>query len=260
MVGINTNNQKEDTTMAGIGDGFTQGLALGQNWRRNRDEKKMMEARLQLDAEAMQQRRDDAEADRKFQMGRDAKEYESRKELLSMKVGADAQALREGRYAASEARLGALLGSSSQPGPSSFMADALKTKEESDRWRERNPPAGEPLATVTEKAGDTTVSSRVPLSEAKKQLAARAASAYQSPYRDELTEIEGGLAEQKAEIDGGDDDMGFLGLGGSRHTEVNKLKKRRFALKAMELEDMVRRGLIDQDEADRRSNAILSQP
>lgn len=109
-------------------------------------------------------------------------------------------------------------------------------------------------ATVTRKAGDVSATYKVPLADMERALGQ---SGYSSPYAGDIADLGRQIAEQKAEIAGGDTRTGFLGIGKSRQGVIDGATQRRLQLQAMELQDMLEKGTITQEEADRRAAVLM---
>jgi hypothetical protein len=117
-----------------------------------------------------------------------------------------------------------------------------------------------PSARITQAFGEDGRSRAefdVPLGEAKRMAGA---AGYKSPFADEIATLGSRIAEHESEIESGDKRTGFLGLGGSRQSDMDKAKRQRRRLQALEIQDALARGAIDEAEADRRANQILSAP
>ena len=121
-------------------------------------------------------------------------------------------------------------------------------------------PAPPPTARVKQAfgpGGKSTAEYEVPVSELDDLRQSNPASSYRSPYARDIAELARQEAAQQAEIATGDKRTGFLNLQ-SRDDLANKASTQRLRLQAMELQDMVARGIIDQDEADRRADALMA--
>lgn len=113
-----------------------------------------------------------------------------------------------------------------------------------------------PTAKVTEEIGNAKVAYDVPLTEMEGKLRAQS---YRSPYADEIAGYDRQIAEQQAEMAGGDTRTGFMGVGTSRQGVIDKAKNQRLQMKALELQDLLEKGIIDQREADRRAAILMRQ-
>lgn len=112
-----------------------------------------------------------------------------------------------------------------------------------------------PLATVKQSLGagrEATFS--VPLAEAQRQASA---ANYQSPYADKIAQLDGRIADHSAAIESGDKRTGLFNLR-SREDDIAQTTRQRTRLQALEIQDMLRKGLIDEAEADRRAAKLLS--
>lgn len=122
------------------------------------------------------------------------------------------------------------------------------------------PPPAEPLAPPTAKitqafgeGGRSKMQFDAPLSEAKQMTGA---ASYKSPYAEEIAGLSSQIAEHQSEIEGGDTRFGFLGVGSSRKDAIETAKRKERRLRALELKDMFDKGIIDEEEADRRAARI----
>lgn len=93
----------------------------------------------------------------------------------------------------------------------------------------------------------------IPISEAQKQATA---AAHQSPYADRIAQLGDKIAENEAELSAGDTRTGLFNLR-SRKDEVTKATRQRVRLQALEIQEQLRNGLIDDAEAERRSGNLL---
>lgn len=117
-------------------------------------------------------------------------------------------------------------------------------------------PAPPPMAKVTQKYGDSTIVRDIPATDFEKSMGAMG---YRSPHSDAIADLERQIAEQGAEIAGGDTRTGFMGVATSRQDVIAKAQWQRLQLKALELQDQVEKGVITQEEADRRAAALMQQ-
>jgi len=95
---------------------------------------------------------------------------------------------------------------------------------------------------------------RVPVAEAQRRADI---AAYQSPHADRISQIDAQIAQHQTEMDEGDQRTGLFNAK-SRQDEITKLTQRRTRMQALEIQDMLRKGLIDEAEADRRAAKLLS--
>jgi hypothetical protein len=98
---------------------------------------------------------------------------------------------------------------------------------------------------------------QTPVADLEKTAGTGIASNYKSPYADEIARLGSASAKQRAEIAGGDNRTGFLGVGSSRADLAATADRQRLQLKALEIKDMLESGVIDKTEADRRANALM---
>jgi len=132
----------------------------------------------------------------------------------------------------------------------------LELKKKKETLTAPPAPVAPPMAKVTQAFGADGKSRAqfdVPLDDFKKT--ARAAS-YRSPYADDIADLGRKIAEQQAEQDGGDNRTGFLNLTSRKSVIADATRKQR-RLQALELQEMLAQGVIDQAEADRRAGIIL---
>lgn len=167
--------------------------------------------------------------------------------------------------AKAELELATLSRPSAPPAPPDELADLTRQRDIAQRKREiaaisapaaQPAPPPPPMAKVTQKMGDTTVVRDMPATDLERGFGALG---YKSPHEEDVAELDRQIAEQQAEMAGGDMRTGFLGVGSSRQDIVAKANRQRLALKARELQDMLERGVIDQAEADRRAALLMQQ-
>lgn len=119
-------------------------------------------------------------------------------------------------------------------------------------------PTPEPVASITQAFGpDGKSRARFTMPAADFQRTA-GAQAYKSPYAEDLADVGRTIAEHQAQVDGGDKRTGFLNLT-SRQDLVDQAQRKQRRLQALELQDQLSKGIIDQEEADRRANLILGR-
>lgn len=142
------------------------------------------------------------------------------------------------------------------PHANAGLADEVTRLELEKKKGELTQGSGAPVAKVTQSFGPDGKSRaqfNVPLDEFKRTAGA---AGYRSPYAEDIAELGRKIAEQQAEQDGGDLHTGFLNLT-SRKTVVDEATRKKRRLQALELQDMLAKGVIDQTEADRRASVIL---
>lgn len=122
-------------------------------------------------------------------------------------------------------------------------------------------PAPPPTARVKQAfgpGGKSTAEYEVPVSELDQLRQSNPASSYRSPYDRDIAELARQEAAQQAEIATGDKRTGFLNWQ-SREDLATKASTQRLRLEAMRLQDMVAKGVISQEEADERADALMAQ-
>lgn len=82
------------------------------------------------------------------------------------------------------------------------------------------------------------------------------APSYRSPFSSDIARLGKAEAADLAAIEGGDTRKGFLNIN-SRQDAAGQAQRQRLKLQALELQDMVSKGVIDQDEADRRADGLM---
>ncbi len=88
------------------------------------------------------------------------------------------------------------------------------------------------------------------------QLTASPAQPYKSPYAGDIARLGKTIADEQAEIAGGDTRSGFMNMT-SRADTVSKAQAQRANLLLMELEDKVRSGVLSQEDADAEADRLL---
>ncbi len=258
--------------MAGIGEGFTAGLEWGRRWRSDRDEKKMNQARLELEA-----RRHDELL--KAQRETELRRMQHDAEMLGKKQGFDAEqggidrSWRSGESAAERAvRISeAQADRAFRGGENDKTLKQRKIETDAEAaWREKQlemqrnaMSARDPNLATFEQPLDPNnpnggkVSFKAPMSELAKMKPV-AGDPYVSPYAKDIADAEKLMVEQEAQMAEGDMRGGFMGLQ-KRSGLAGEQKNRLARLKALELQDMVQKGMITQEEADARAKRYLPQ-
>jgi hypothetical protein len=257
--------------MAGIADGFIAGAELGSRIRDNRKRQELMEKQLEREAQGMEARMalqkemqdkqlfadasrrsaDDAIRNRELDLKAreiDMIDKDPTRALARLKAEREMQAMQGGQTPRPTAKVQRTMGDVT-------ASYDVPVDELEQRFPQKAAPT--PAAQVTQEAGGVKASFSVPVHEARRTVAA---AAYKSPYGDRVADLDAKISEHEAELGAGDERSGFLGLGGSRKEAVEKLKRQRLGMRAMELRDMVDQGVLTQEEADRRANHLLSQP
>lgn len=129
-------------------------------------------------------------------------------------------------------------------------AKALQMSEAEKRLREG------PTAEITEKFGEnSTARFKVPIADA--QRLSREGQ-YRSEYAGKIAQLGDQIATQQAELESGDERTGFLNLK-SRKDEIGRAKSQQVRLQALEIQDMVNKGVISPEEGDRRAAGLLKK-
>jgi|GEM_PF-5838736 hypothetical protein len=235
--------------MAGIGDGFTQGLALGQQWQQAKKQREAEAARMELEskrhaevlaaqktlqAEKLQRDAEQADLDRGLRRELSDKDVNSRAATLDKTIAAE----RERQAALLKAR-----------GDENAMDNIGRSISGFNRFVAGQKP---PMARVKrpvdpDDPSQGEVSFDVPPGDLAKMNAPKE-PAYQSPYAGEIGDAETQLAEQNAQMAGGDNRTGFLNLS-SRRDVASEQTQRLVRLKALELQDKVAKGLMTREQA-----------
>jgi hypothetical protein len=242
--------------MAGIGDGFTQGLSLGIAARDRKKQREQDEARMALEAtryknqleaqktlqdEQLKRHAEERKADREFQAQRDAAQSTARfaeqDKALTADAAREAARLKQRGNEVAMTQIGNTLGSFRK------MVDAHK------------PPMARLVRDVD--PNDPTagkLSYDVPMEEATQPKRAPA-DPYVSPYAKDISDAEGQIAQNNAALAEGDKHPGWNILTDRKDT-VGEQSQRLLRLKALELHDKVSKGLISQEQADAEAERL----
>lgn len=248
------------------GDSFTSGLSAGSQLRDRYERRKMDKADSAVRKDVLEkQLAEDArmhaadESLRREKFVADQVRYDAAQAALASDPG---EQLRRAR---AEKELAGLNAPPAAPTEEEVLAGnvrRLKLQKEMDSLNAPPLPAPTPpppTARVTQAFGDGGKSKAtfdVPMSDLQKTMR----PAYRSPYESQIADLGNTIADNQAEIEGGDTRTGFLGIGTSRQDVISKAKRQRLQLQAMELQDQLQKGYITQDEADQRANQYLSLP
>jgi hypothetical protein len=245
--------------MAGIGEGFGQGLSLGMAARQKKKDREADAARLALEAqqhkdvldtqkslraEDLKQRAEERKADRQFQTERDAAQATTRFAELDKQL-ASAAAIEAGRnkQRGDEAALNQI--GNSIGGFQKFVA-ATAPKPEYVTIEQ-------PLDPENPNAGKTT--RKVPASSFGQMPQPKPAESYQSPYKKEIDDADAQIAENNAALAEGDKHPGW-NVFSDRKDTVAEQTQRRVRLQALDIQNQLDKGLISQEEADARADRL----
>jgi len=247
---------------AGINQGFRSGTIAAQR-RKDRKERERLQGERQAFESSMrdQQHTRDVEL-MNTRLRADAEMMESRNALSRDRLAMDAKRLdaqQNDPRAVFEREIASreLAKLDQPPSPQQLLeqdVERLKLEKERDSL---TAPAAPPTAQVTQTFGPddrSKVEYTIPAADAQRHASI---SGYQSPYADEIHELGRTISDHQGEIAAGDTRTGFLGIGSSRQDLLTKAVRKRASLQALELEDMVRRRVISQEEADRRADQIM---
>lgn len=154
-----------------------------------------------------------------------------------------------------------------QPAPQDELAD-LRRQTDILRARQElsslsNPalpqPRPEPGAKITHKMGDVTATYEAPMVDLRAMEQRLTRDRYASPYAADIADQGRIIAREQSAMAGGDKRTGFLGIGRSRQGVVDGARRQMQQLRAMELQDMLEKGIITQQEADRRAALLMQQ-
>jgi len=242
--------------MAGIGEGFTQGLSLGIAARDRKKQREQDEARMTLEAkryqnqleaqkalqdEQLKQRAEERKADREFQKELNATQSTARfaeqDKALQADAAREAARLKSHDNEVAMTRIGNTLG-----GFRKMVAAHKPPMARLTRDVDPNDPA----------AGK--YSYEVPVEEAM-QPKQQPATPYQSPYQKDIDDAESQIAQNNAALAEGDKHPGW-NLFVDRKDTTNEQSQRLLRLKALELHDKVSKGLISQEQADAEAERL----
>lgn len=254
----------------GLQQGWATGAQLAMDVKRRKFEEEMMQRRIEADAlmhreitnrkfEADIRAKEEREADPVFALQRER----ARRDLQSLDappnpddiLAADVRRLKLQREQAE------LTAPAAAPNPDDILAaDVKRLKLQRERDTLTAPPSlpTPPMAKVTRAFGEgdkSRATFEVPMTDLERTMSAES---YRSPYAPDIADAGRRIAEQQAEIEGGDKRTGFLNIT-SREDIIAQEKRRRRRLQAMEIQDALARGAINQAEADRRANLILAE-
>ncbi len=255
--------------MSYLAQGINQGFQLGQRASQEKKRRLFEEEQAQKAAAERQADRDLQREVANRRLDNDALDYQFRKSVSDHQINSDrerrAAEAADPRNVLARTKAERELADLLNPKPKTFSpeeqleADIRRMKLQQEHDSLTAPKAG-PVAKVTRAFGEDGKSKAeydVPLTDLERSLGGAGQAAYRSPYADQIADLGGRIAEQQSAIEGGDRRTGFLGIGSSRAAIADQAMRQRLRLQAMELQDMVMRGAITKEEADRRASLLM---
>jgi len=243
--------------MAGIGEGFGQGLTLGMAARDRKKQREADQARLVLEAQRQKEVLQNQKELQKEKLTEDAKRDAANQlfhKELAAQQGTQRMAEQDRALAADAARQAAQL---KQRGDEVALNQIGNSIGGFQKFVASTAPKPEyvtleqPIDPDNPNAGKTT--RRMLASSFGQMPQPKPAETYQSPYAKEITDAEAQIAEQTSQLSEDDE---HDGLGTNRNKIRQEQTNRMLNLKAHELRDKVLKGLITEEQAEAEAQRL----